>query len=149
VLYPRGTAVWPRPSAWRCTVPGLKTAIIASSNAWALAEWSPPKLHTYTSSVTALLGPRVHAQVRLGQQHRGSHPARPQPSGRESVKQLGDCLQARRPHGLYAMLAQARCIGQPRGIALALVQVGGQVESLHGAYFRALLPTFGRAWLAR
>src|SRR3989344_3327985 len=43
----------PRCSAWRSTVVGSNRASSASISARALPEWSAPKLHTYTYSVTA------------------------------------------------------------------------------------------------
>ena len=43
----------PRCSAWRSTAVGWNKASSASISACALAEWSAPKLHTYTSTVTA------------------------------------------------------------------------------------------------
>ena len=105
--------------------------------------------HVHIQRHRALLGPSVNAQVRLGQQHSGSHPARPQRCRRKTVKQLGYGLQARSPYGAHAMLAQAGGIGQTRRVALALVQVRCQMKSLHGWYFRALLSPLERPPLAR
>ena len=40
-------------------------------------------------------------------------------------------LQARRADKFHALIDQARCIGQPLRIALAVCQIGGKVKALH------------------
>lgn len=49
----------PRCSACRCTAVASSKASSAFMRAWALALWSAPKLHTYTSSVTAACSGQV------------------------------------------------------------------------------------------
>ena len=55
------------------------------------------------------------------------------------MKQLTYRLQVRSLHELHASLAQASCIGQPKNITGALVQISGEVESLHDRYFNSPL----------
>ena len=80
---------------------------------------------------THLLGPGVHAQVRLGQEHRSRHAAGAMFCSRKTVRELVDRLQTCCQNFLRAAAHQTRGIRQPSGIALAVVEVGGEVKTLH------------------
>lgn len=83
-------------------------------------------------------GPGMHAQVRLGQQHGGRHAAGTVRGGREGVKEIRHGLQTGIVYGLYALRAQQRGIGQQRGRAGAAIQVGCEMQSVHGVFVRGI-----------
>ena len=104
-----------------------------------MANWTAGNTEAFTAEQLrpygALLGPGVNAQVRFGQQNGGRHAGRAPVGRRESVEQTAHRLQARRLSRCQAMFTQAGGISQPRHITAALVQIGGQMESLHSRYF--------------
>jgi hypothetical protein len=114
-------------------VQGLNSASRRSISACALAEWSPPKLHTYTSSVT----PRCSGQVWMHRCDSASSTVAVTPPGPSAWPEI----RGPAAHGLQAgggtafrqTFAQRSVVGEPLKAALAVVEVGGEVQPLHGA----------------
>ena len=101
--------------------------------------------HVHIQRDGVLLGLGVHAQVRLGQQHRGSDTARALGCGREGVKQLVHRLQTRSAHGIRTGQGQCGGIQHALGSAAAATQIGSEMQSLHGQHCSALAATRRRA----
>jgi hypothetical protein len=76
----------------------------------------------------AELGPGVHGQVRLGEQHDAGHAAR----RGEAMEQLADRVQSARATAARQQCA-ARRRRSSRARAVASAEVGGEVQSVHGA----------------
>ena len=93
--------------------------------------------HVNVQRHAPLLRPGVDAQMGFSQQHGGCYTACTMGGGRKRVKQVRHALQAGVFNGLHAAFTQAGSVGQPGGITTALVQVGGQMESLHKADFNS------------
>ena len=88
--------------------------------------------HIHIQRHGGFFGPGVHAQVRLGQQHRGSDAARPIGTGGKAVHQLVDGLQPRSLHRLHAGGQQLVGFGEPVRLALAVAEISSEVQALHG-----------------
>ena len=78
----------------------------------------------------AQLRPRVHGQVRLHQQHDAGHALRLAVVADEGMEQAADGAQARAPDRIQAQRAQRVPIVEG-GIAVAALQVGDEMESVH------------------
>lgn len=88
--------------------------------------------HIHIQRDAGVLWPGVDADVAFGQQHRGRHAARPAWRGRKTVQQAAYRAESCLAHGGFAGRAQLRGIGQPVQGTLAVGQIGGEVQALHG-----------------
>ena len=90
----------------------------------------PPVVAGWASALRPDFGPGMYAQVRFGQQTVAVTP--PGPEGRaENHRQLRHGLQPDRPR-VPGEANKVVGVGQPDCVALAVVEVGGEMQTLHG-----------------
>ena len=89
--------------------------------------------HIHIDRNRLCLRPGVDAQVRLCQEHRGRHTARAMAVGRKGVGQVVNRLQAADLYRLHAVGYQLRSIDEPVAFALAIVEIGGEVQTVHNS----------------
>jgi hypothetical protein len=77
----------------------------------------------------------MHAQMRFRQQHGGCDAAGAVCRGGKGMHKMGHRLQTGRTSGLHAVRAQKRAVRQPLRLTLAVVKIGGKVQSLHGSHY--------------
>ena len=84
--------------------------------------------------------PGVHTQMRLGQQNRSRYAAGGLIGVDKSVCQLIHWLKRGAGHSLQTPLQQPVSVRQPVAVTLALGEIGGKVQTLHGVDFIPFQP---------